>query len=228
MQLPASVGDQILRDAAACASAALLRDAASAAPSPVSRDDASEQALLMPLVVFPRGRAARGSLDGEELRALIRRYLPRFGAILFRGFRVSEDRDFEALVASQAEAAPSGVRWAPRVWAWYAAVPAVGEHVQLADRREIARRVPARLRRRWGDAGVRVQLGGERARVTSADGAELDELDAHELCAAVEDCTTRVPWESRDVLLIDTALTLHAFQPGSVDRKICLLRELRG
>jgi len=226
MQLPASVGEQALRDAAR-AGAALLRDAANGAPGQVQRDDASEQALLLPLVVFPRGRAARGELDGDELRAVIRRYLPRFGAILFRGFRVSEDHDFDALVASQAEPS-SGARWAPRLWAWYAAVPGVGEHVQLADRGEISRRVPARLRRRWGDGGLRVQLGGERARVTPADGRELDALDEHELCAAVEDCTTRVPWESRDVLLIDTALTVHAFFPGSMDHKICLLRELRG
>ena len=107
----------------------------------------------------------------------------------------------------------------------------MGYLVLHSPRREIARRVPVRLRQRWGDGGLRVQLGGERARVTSADGGaldELDELDAHELCAAVEDCTTRVPWESRDVLLIDTALTVHAFQPGSVDRKICVVRELRG
>jgi hypothetical protein len=228
MQLPTPIGERV-RDDAACA-AAILRDATSppAEAGPARRDELHERPLLLPLVVFPRGRAARGELDREELRVVIRRYLPRFGAILFRGFRVSEDRDFDAMVAAQAEPATSGTRGAARIWAWYAGVPSLDEHVQLADRREISRGAPARLRRRFSEGGLRVQLGGERARVTPTDGCELRELDAREFCSAVENSTTRVPCESRDVLLIDTEITVHAFQPGSVDRKICLWRELRG
>jgi hypothetical protein len=54
---------------------------------------------FLPFVVFPRQRGGALESFAPELHSIISRYLPRAGALLFRGFPVSEDRDFERFVA---------------------------------------------------------------------------------------------------------------------------------
>jgi len=118
--------------------------------------------VFLPLVVFPRERGAALEASAAELRGVIRRYLPREGAILFRGFRVGEDADFERFVAAAAEP-ERGASVAGRVWAW-CAVPARGQRVLLADRRELYRAVPGGIRRRWAERALAYELRDERGR----------------------------------------------------------------
>jgi hypothetical protein len=156
--------------------------------SPGSRRDS---AAFLPLVVFPNGseRVDRA----PALRGIIERYLPRMGCILFRGFRVPEDRDFERFVAALTE---PGATEREHVWAW-CAVPVAGQCVELVDRRTLEGCIPAAIRRRWVEGGL----------------GALDALEADEVSAALETHTLSLPWHARDVLLLDAGLVTHAFTP---------------
>jgi hypothetical protein len=117
---------------------------------------------FLPLVVFPRQRGALES-SAPELRSIIGRYLARAGALLFRGFPVSEDRDFERFMAAAALEPPSALPLGERVWAW-CALPGCGQRVLLADRRELYRAVPVDVRRRWAERGLAYVQRDERGR----------------------------------------------------------------
>lgn len=119
---------------------------------------------FLPLVVFPRQRGGALEASAPELRSVIGRYLPRAGALLFRGFPVSEDRDFERFVALAATLEPSPpLAPSARVWAW-CALPVRGQRLLLADRRELHRAVPADVRRRWAERGLAYVRRDERGR----------------------------------------------------------------
>ncbi|HTV21697.1 MAG TPA: hypothetical protein VMG12_23570 [Polyangiaceae bacterium] len=133
--------------------------AASAAADAWRSPEPARDAFL-PLVVFPRERSTTLEASAAGLRDVIARYLPRAGAILFRGFRVSEDADFEHFV-SVAGTAERPVASAARVWAW-CAVPRRGQRIVLTDRRELYRAVPARVRRRWAERDLSYERHDER------------------------------------------------------------------
>lgn len=129
-------------------------------PAP-GRERASER--FLPLVVFPRQRGSALE-SAPELRSIIGRYLARAGALLFRGFPVSEDRDFERFMAAAATLEPPSARpLTERVWAW-CALPGRGQRVLLADRRELHRAVPVDVRRRWAERGLAYVQRDERGR----------------------------------------------------------------
>lgn len=117
---------------------------------------------FLPLVVLPAQGGATLDAALAQMPAVVTRYLPRAGAILFRGFRVSEDADFERFVTA---ADPD--RTGARVWLW-CAVPSRGQRLLLSDRRELYRAVPASVRRRWAERALVYELRDERGRTLSS------------------------------------------------------------
>ncbi len=66
----------------------------------VDAEHADEPGMRWPLMVFPRSLAARSAPPAEALRECVRRYLPRLGSILFRGFGVLDPPAFRRWVAA--------------------------------------------------------------------------------------------------------------------------------
>lgn len=133
-------------------------------------------APFLPLVVFPRER--RGLLEafGPQLQYAIQRYLPRTGAIVFRGFPVSEDHHFQRFLALCSHDEASAPSRAARVWAW-CALPGRGQRLLLADRRELYRAVPTGVRRRWSEWGLTYVQRDERGR--ALDSRDVDPVVLH-------------------------------------------------
>lgn len=141
-----------------------MMDASTASEGPRFRSLAgaqrSEPEAFLPLVVFPRGPGRDVMAFGPELQRTVARYLPRLGAIVFRGFSVTEDADLARFLGALAEpgalrakhgADPSGSQ---RAWFWCADLPDAARPLELFDCRELCRRIPGRIRQRWAARGV--------------------------------------------------------------------------
>jgi hypothetical protein len=138
---------------------------------------------FLPLVVLPWSARSRAGSFEAELRDVIRRYLPRVGAIVLRGFRLPEDRDFERFVAA---AEPDAARG--RLWAW-CAVPVRSRCVELGEL-----------------TGALAGFEGHAApgwRLMHADGSPLHVREVDAMNAALEACRLLLSWKAGDVLLLD-------------------------